>query len=230
MSATIVFDLDGTLIDSLADLSQAVNRMLSDVGEQPLPQQTIQRFVGNGLPKLVQRTMDHCGLPQGRHSELTRLTLDHYNAAHCEHTTTYPGVPEALAELRRMGCVLGICTNKPEEPARHVLKALNLSGFFDAVLGGDTLTTRKPDPAHLHASFDALPDAGPRLFVGDSEVDAETAHRAGIPFLLFTEGYRKSPVADLPHKISYSDSAKLPDCVRQVIGTASEVSPKLAGN
>ncbi|SDX54011.1 phosphoglycolate phosphatase [Ruegeria halocynthiae] len=217
MTAVVVFDLDGTLIDSLADLAAAANRMLSDQRLPALPQETIRGFVGNGLPKLVERVMTHCALDPERHSELTQLTLTHYNAGACDRTTVYPGVVGALDELRKMGCVLGICTNKPEAPARHVLSELNLLTYFDAVLGGDTLETRKPDPAHLHASFDALPSVGPRLFVGDSEVDAETAQRAQVPFLLFERGYRKSPVSALPHTLSYDNSAALPDLVRQIV-------------
>lgn len=213
MTATIVFDLDGTLVDSLADLAQAVNRMLGEVDLPPLPPQTIQGFVGNGLPKLVERAMDHCALPMERHAELTRMTLRHYSAATCDKTTVYPGIRDSLSELRDWGCALGVCTNKPEEPARHVLDALGLSEFFQIVLGGDSMETRKPDPAHLYASFDAMTDTGPRLFVGDSEVDAETARRADIPFLLFTNGYRKTPIAEMSHQASYDHGRDLPGCV-----------------
>ena len=221
MVAVVVFDLDGTLVDSIADIANAVNRMLADQGIAPLPQNTIQRFVGNGMPKLVERAMRHCGIAPDRHTDLTRLTLNHYNSGTCEDTAPYPGVVDALKQLRAMGCSLGICTNKPEEPARYVLDALNLSRFFDAVFGGDTLPTRKPDPAHLRASFDALPAVGPHIFVGDSEVDAETAQRAGVPFLLFTEGYRKSPVAQMHHRLSYDNSADLPGLVQQILNERS---------
>ncbi|KIC41412.1 phosphoglycolate phosphatase [Ruegeria sp. ANG-R] len=217
MTAIVVFDLDGTLIDSLADLAAAANRMLHDQGLPALPNETIGRFVGNGLPKLVERVMKHCGLEPERLKELTQLTLAYYNAGACDRTVVYPGVFEALDELRDMGCVLGICTNKPEAPARHVLGALNLLPYFDAVLGGDTLAIRKPDPAHLRASFEALPAVGPRIFVGDSEVDAETARRAQVPFLLFEQGYRKSPVSEMPHTSSYADSAELPTLVRRIL-------------
>lgn len=216
MTATIVFDLDGTLVDSLADLAAAINLMLEDVGQHPLPQGTIQQFVGNGLPKLVERVILHCGLPRESHSDLTRRTLAHYTAASSDRTVPYPGVIDALHELRGMGCSLGVCTNKPEDPARHVLEALGLSGFFDAVLGGDTMSTRKPDPAHLFASFDAILDTGPRLFVGDSEVDAETARRAQVPFLLFTNGYRKSAVSEIPHDVSYEEASELPGHVAKL--------------
>ncbi len=217
MTAVVVFDLDGTLVDSIADIANAANRMLDEQGIAPLPHDTVRRFVGNGLPKLVERVMDHCGLNPERHSELSKITLNHYNAASCVQTTPYPGVPAALTQLRDIGCVLGVCTNKPEKPAQHVLEALNLSQYFDTVYGGDTLTIRKPDPAHLHASFAALPAVGPRIFVGDSEVDAETAERAAVPFLLFTEGYRKSPIAEMPHTFSYADSAELPNLVQQIL-------------
>ncbi len=216
MTATIVFDLDGTLVDSLADIANAVNRMLVEDGQTELSHETIRGFIGNGLPRLVERVIHHCGLGADRHSELTRITLVHYNKASADETLPYPGVPQALIKLREMGCSLGVCTNKPQAPAHHVLQALDLSKHFDVVFGGDTLNTRKPDPAHLIATFDALP-SGPRLYVGDSEVDAETARRAEIPFLLFTEGYRKTPVADMPHTALYDNSAYLPDLVRKVL-------------
>lgn len=217
MSATIMFDLDGTLVDSLPDIAAAANRMLHDVGLAPLPQDTIKQFVGKGLPNLVAQVMRHCELPEDRHAELSQLTLKHYNSASSDKTVVFPGVLPALQNLRDMGCVLGICTNKPEEPARHVLEALGLSAHFDTVLGGDSLNTRKPDPAHLRASFDAVRAAGPQLFVGDSEVDAETAQRAQVPFLLFTEGYRKSPVAEIPHAANYDHFSRLPTLVREVL-------------
>lgn len=217
MAATIMFDLDGTLVDSLPDLAAATNNMLRDAGVAPLSQDQIKQFVGNGLPKLVERVIEHCDLPMDQHGDLTRLTLAHYNAASSDKTVVYPSVLQALEHLRDMGCVLGVCTNKPEAPARHVLEAMGLAPHFDAVLGGDSLNTRKPDPAHLEASFAAVTPAGPQLFVGDSEVDAETAQRAQVPFLLFTEGYRKSPVANIPHTASYGRSSELPTLIAQVL-------------
>lgn len=218
MTTAVVFDLDGTLVDSIGDLAGAANRMLAEVGHEPLPQDVIRGFVGNGLPKLVERVMRHCDLPIDRHADLTRATLNHYNAAASETTRPYPGIPEALAQLQDMGCVLGICTNKPEAPARHVLEALNLAHHFKVVFGGDTLPVRKPDPSHLTESFRALSAKGPCLFVGDSEVDAETAQRAQVPFLLFSEGYRKSPVAEIPHDASYGSASDLPALVTRIAG------------
>ncbi len=224
VTATLVFDLDGTLLDSLADIAAAANRMLDDVGHPPLEQNTIRQFVGNGLPKLVERVIHHCGLPLEQHSDLTQSTLAHYNAASSVHTVAYPGTIQALHALSEMGCAMGVCTNKPERPARHILEAQGMSGFFDAVFGGDTLNIRKPNPAHLNACFEALPDTGPRLFVGDSEVDAETARHAQVPFLLFTNGYRKSAISDIHHDVVYNDALELPALVaRLATGQAGDL-------
>ncbi len=224
MSATIMFDLDGTLVDSIPDIAAAANRMLLDTDTAPLPQDTIQQFVGNGLPKLVERVILHCGLPIERHAELTQKTLTYYDAAPSDRTVPYPGVADALAQLQEMGCVLGVCTNKPETPARHILSALKLDHHFDTVFGGDTLQVRKPDPAHLNASFDAVTSAGPRLYVGDSEVDAETAQRAKVPFLLFTEGYRKTPVSEIPHSRTYDHASKLTALVNEVLNEMDQLT------
>ncbi len=224
MTARIVFDLDGTLVDSLPDIAGAVNSMLAEVNRDALSLSTVCSFVGNGLPNLVGKVIDHCDMDMSQHAELTRMTLHHYNKRSSDLTVPYPGVCDSLATLQGAGFTLGLCTNKPEAPARHVLDALELAQFFDVVIGGDTFERRKPDPAPLHAAFDHLGD-GPRLFVGDSEVDAETAQRAKVPFLLFTEGYRKNPIEQLAHTASYSNSADLPELVAQVLGEMTNTAP-----
>ena len=124
-------------------------------------------------------------------------------------------MPAALDALRAEGHVLGICTNKPAAAARAVLRHLGLSDRFAAVIGGDSAPTRKPDPAPLHMAHNAC-GPGPAIFVGDSEIDAATARAAGMDLLLFTEGYRKSPVADLPHRAAFDDFAALPGLIRDL--------------
>lgn len=220
MPASIVFDLDGTLVNSAPDIAAAVNRMLADEGQPALDLATVISFVGHGLPNLVAQVIRHLGMDMDRHTALAKATLYHYNTASTAHSVVYPGLVSALNVLQSDGHAMGVCTNKPEEPAHHVLDALGLSQFFDVVIGGDTLQTRKPDPEMLHAAFTALPQAHP-IFVGDSEVDAETADRAKVPFLLFTEGYRKSPVEQLPHTFAYNDSTALPRLVNQVLALAT---------
>lgn len=211
--AAILFDLDGTLVDSAPDIHAAVNRLLQAEGEEALPFATVKRFIGNGVPTLIDRVM----VARGREGDavrarwLARFMAD-YEAASTDLTQPYPGVAEALAGLAAMGHGLGICTNKPERPARHVLAAFGLDGFFPVVVGGDSLPVRKPDPAPLRAAAAAL-GAGPVIFVGDSEVDAETAAAAGVPFLLFTEGYRKTPVETIAHRARFDGFATLPELV-----------------
>ena len=210
----VIFDLDGTLIDSAPDIHAAVARALTEEGAVPLSFETVRGFIGNGLPILVERVIAaRKERPDPvRRADLTQRVMRYYAAASADLTTVYPGVLMALAVLAAKGHPMGVCTNKPEGAARDVLNALGLGGFFQAVIGGETLPQRKPHPAPLLATRDQL-GAARALYVGDSEVDAETALAAGIPLLLYTEGYRKTPIADLPHRAAFSDFAALPGLV-----------------
>jgi phosphoglycolate phosphatase len=138
--------------------------------------------------------------------------MRHYNAAPTDLTAFYPGVDSALDRLADAGWVFGICTNKPEGPTHDILRAFGLADRMRVVVGGDTLPVHKPDPAPLHRAFAALPD-GPQLYVGDSEVDAATARAAGVPFALFSGGYRKSPVEDMPHDHLFDHWDDLPGLI-----------------
>jgi phosphoglycolate phosphatase len=209
--ARIVFDLDGTLIDSAPDIHAIANRVLSEEGAAPLGLEEAKSFVGNGAPVFIERMRAARGLAEARQDALLARFVGLYDRAH-DLTRPYPGVIAALDALREAGHRLGICTNKPVAPARSVLAHLEFDPYFEIVLGGDSLPTRKPDPAPLMACFEAL-GTGACLYVGDSEVDADTALRAGIPFLLFTEGYRKAPVAALPHRARFDAFDTLPGLV-----------------
>ncbi len=211
----IIFDLDGTLVDSAPDIQAAANKMLESEGRAPLDLPTVIGFIGNGLPKLVERAMRARDLPMDRHGDLSARTLAFYDAESTTRTRPYPGLDEALDTLKAQGFALGICTNKPAAPARDILARFDLARHFEVVIGGDTLPIKKPDPAPLRAAFAELGQDG--LFVGDSEVDAETAERAGVPFLLFTEGYRKQPVEALPHLARFGRFDALPDLVAQAL-------------
>jgi phosphoglycolate phosphatase len=138
--------------------------------------------------------------------------LEDYSAHATDLTKPYPGVPEALRRLQQAGYALGVLTNKPEAPARQILEDLGLADLVDGLVGGDSLGTRKPDPAGLH-HLKARLGGGPAVFVGDSEVDAETAVRAGLPFALFSEGYRKLPVTEIPHRCWFASFSELPELI-----------------
>lgn len=211
MRATIAFDLDGTLIHSVPQIVTSVNTGLADLGHGPLDEVTVQGFVGRGLPKLVEQIIAHLALPADSFQDLHDRILRIYVTVPTPPSVIYPGALDALAQLKAAGHPLALCTNKPYEATLSCLRDTGLAPFFDRVIGGDSLPTRKPDPAMLHA---ALNGAERALFVGDSEVDADTAEAAGIPFLLYTEGYRKNPVEAVPHSATFSHFTELPSLVQ----------------
>ena len=206
----IVFDLDGTLVHSVPDLHAASTAMLADVGKPPLPIDTIQSFVGNGVPKLVERVIKACDLNMADHESLTATYLTHYEAAPSEFSTLYPGVKAMLAALKSAGHPLALCTNKPQAPALSLMQDFDLARFFDAIVGGDALDVRKPDPRHLLHTFEQL-GAKTGLYVGDSETDDLTARNAAIPFAFFTKGYRKTDKSDFTYEFAFDDFAAFTD-------------------
>jgi phosphoglycolate phosphatase len=192
----LVFDLDGTLIDSAPDIHAAALDVLAAEGLPPLDFATVKSFIGRGVPDLIGRMLAHLGQPDpAREARMVAAFMDGYEGA-VGRTTLYPGVMPALAALAGQGVAMGLCTNKPQAATLPVIAHFGLAPFIAAVAGGDTLPVKKPDPAPLHHVLAAL--GRPRaLFVGDSEVDAETAARAGVPFLLHTRGYRRAPAEAL---------------------------------
>ena len=221
--ARIVFDLDGTLIDSAPDIRAVANAVLADENLAPLTMAETRDFIGDGTPVFVQRMRAARGLPEADQDRLLSAFMARYDGA-VALSRVYPGATEALTALRAAGHSLGLCTNKPLAPTRRVLDHFGLATFFATVWGGDSLAVHKPDPAPLHAAFAALPD-GPRLYVGDSDVDAETAERAQVPFLLHTEGYRKGDIATLRHRAAFGHFADLPALVTRCVAEDAPPGP-----
>jgi phosphoglycolate phosphatase len=203
-----VFDLDGTLIDSLPDIAAATNALLADHWLPPLPQKQIGGFVGMGERVFLDRLIAATALDRAQYDALLVEFMAFYTKT-TGQTTLFPGVIDALAALRGAGCKLGICTNKPSGPLDAVLKAVDLERWFDVVIAGDTLPKRKPDPAPLRLAFERM-GVTEGVYVGDSEIDAETAQRAGIAFAFFTEGIRTKPVDRIPHDRAFDNFADLP--------------------
>lgn len=216
MADVVIFDLDGTLIDSAPDIHAQANRVLAEQGFDPVTLPQVRGFIGRGVGHLVACLLQARGQdPAGPlHAPMVASFTAGYEDA-VGLTVPYPGVVTALDRLAAMGCTLGICTNKPHAPTIAVLRHLGLLDRFGVVIGGDSLPVRKPDPAPLQAAVAALGGASV-VYVGDSEVDAETAAAAGLPFLIYTEGYRRTPVADLPHRAAFFDWADLPSLVAAV--------------
>ena len=210
----IIFDLDGTLVDSLGDIHSALSTMLVNAGQVPLDRSTVSGFVGRGSSHLVRCALDEVGLliDDVGHAMYLAEFLKIYTGTSGRFTTVYRGVYDALSDLKASGSSLGLCTNKPEANAYLVLDQFKLTSFFDSVVGGDRLPTRKPDPAMLNLAMRELA-VNTCLFVGDSEVDVETATAAGVPIALFTRGYRKTPVADLAPAFSFEQYKELRNVV-----------------
>ncbi|OOY12381.1 phosphoglycolate phosphatase [Thioclava marina] len=210
---SIVFDLDGTLIDSVPAIHSVSNAVLSDLGFEPLSLSTIRSFVGKGVPNLVRQLLITSGEdPDGplfsrvEHALVKRYETD------VEGNVPYPGVIAALDALKAKGCRMAVCTNKPFAPAEAALRHVGLWDYFELTLGGDSMPTRKPEPQMLHHCHAAL-GGGRMIYVGDSEVDAETAVNAGAPFAIYSEGYRKAPLHEVPHDVAFSDWAMVPGLV-----------------
>jgi phosphoglycolate phosphatase len=207
----IIFDLDGTLIDSVGDIHAALNQMLTQAGHDPLVIETVTSFVGKGSSNLVKRVIDHVGMPDdaASHAHYVSEFLDIYTSAPAKFTTVFDHVHEVLTEFHSSGIALGLCTNKPEAPTNVVLDAFGLTTFFGSIVSGDRLPSRKPDPAMLHLVMQEL-GVERCLFVGDSEVDVATAKAAGMPIALFTSGYRQTPVAALAPDFAFDHFQDLP--------------------
>lgn len=213
MPCALIFDLDGTLIDSAPAIHAVSNGVLTERGFAPLTLAQVRGFVGRGVPHLVRCLLESVGQdPDGPlFAELSQDLVSRYETE-VDGNTLYPGVLAALEDLRAAGHPLALCTNKPLAPAMAALRHVGLTPFFATVVGGDSLPTRKPDPAMVHHCVAAL-GGGPAIYVGDSEIDAQSAEAAALPFALYTEGYRKTPVHELPHAVAFADFAMLPGLV-----------------
>ena len=208
----VIFDLDGTLIDSAPDIHKTANEVLAEEGLGLLDMDTVRGFVGHGMPHLVRQLLGAHGIEdEARAARMISSFGARYDGA-VGLTRFYAGAAEALAALKAQGHVLGLCTNKPVAPARAVMRHMGILDCFTAVIGGDSGPRRKPDPEPLWMAI-ADCGGGPALFVGDSEVDAATATAAGVPLIVHTEGYRKTPAEDFSHVAAFSDFAALPGIV-----------------
>jgi phosphoglycolate phosphatase len=187
--SAIVFDLDGTLVDSAPDLCGVVNDMLHQHGRVVLDMDDIRKMVGDGAAKLIERGFGATGGLPAPLPDLTREFIRLYEARIARETRPFPGVVETLERFKAAGLKMGVCTNKTTHLSRRLLDELDLSRFFSAIVGGDG-PARKPDRRHLEATMREL-DAGAdeALMVGDSMNDVAVARNAGVKVVAVTFGY-----------------------------------------
>lgn len=198
-----IFDLDGTLVDTAADLIVTLNHVLKKDGVRAIDDGLVRPMIGRGAKGMVERAFDHHGLDPDpeRIARLHANFLDYYKDHMADHSRPFEGVIECLETLSAAGIVLGVCTNKYEHYSRALLEALDMARHFKTIVGPDTLdpdgTVRKPDPAHLLGTIERVGGAPERaVMVGDSIIDVETAKAANVPVIGVTFGYSEMAPAE----------------------------------
>ena len=199
-SPILVFDLDGTLVDSAPDLLATLDAILPRHGFAPLADRSLRDGIGHGARHLIEYALhrQRQEVDESKLATMHRDFLDYYEANICVESRLYPGAAELLDRFAAAGWSLAVCSNKPEYLSRSVLASLGVADRFAAISGGDTYPTRKPHPAHLLSTIAAAgADPGNAVMVGDSSIDRDTARAAGVPFVGVTFGYTPVPMAEL---------------------------------
>lgn len=194
----VLFDLDGTLLDTIADLADAANLMLAELGRPPRGVAEVHSFVGKGIPNLVRRCLtEGTSASEAEIDTAVAVFRRHYAVVNGVSTTIYPGVVETLQTLRGRDIRLAVVTNKAAAFTLPLLERMDIAHYFDTVVSGDTLPVKKPDPATVRLACARLGVApGEALMIGDSANDALAAQGAGMPVLLVTYGYSEGLPVD----------------------------------
>ncbi len=208
----LIFDLDGTLVDTAPDLTAATNHALSLIGRRPITDVEAKNFVGHGSRALIRLGCEATGeiVDEVTLTRLNLALLDYYSENIAGYSVIFDGLLDVLHKARDSGIKLGVCTNKIERLSHKLLAELKMADFFGAVVGGDTLPIMKPDPAPYREVARRLGvDAGRTIMFGDSETDILTAQNTGVPVVAVTFGYTPQPVQTFnpTHVISHYDQA-----------------------
>ncbi|MEQ8584815.1 MAG: phosphoglycolate phosphatase [Thalassobaculaceae bacterium] len=220
-TTAVVFDLDGTLIDSADDLGAAANRLLAAEERRPLSDAEVRQFIGDGSRVFVQRAWAATGATapdgdlDGDLDGLVARFVAEYESDVAGHTRPYPGAIETVRRLKSAGLKIAVCTNKPQRPAEMVLERLGFAAHLDAVAGGDRFAYRKPDPRHLEETMRLLGATADRtVMVGDNEHDMAVAQGAGTGAVLVTYGYARTPLAEIDADARIDTLDRLPGLLR----------------
>ncbi|MEK9971436.1 MAG: phosphoglycolate phosphatase [Ferrovibrio sp.] len=217
----ILFDLDGTLVDTAPDLAAATDFALDRAGRPAIGLESVRSMVGDGARALLEKGFRASGgMPQPDIFETAFKDFLIYYGRHLADTSRpFPGVATCLAALAEQGYALAVCTNKPEALSRSLLDQLGLTGFFGAIVGGDSLLVRKPDPGHIHGTLDRLgTDFSWSAMVGDSANDVNAAKAAGLPCVVVSFGYTQIPPRDLGGDRLIDHFSELPDAISALGG------------
>ena len=207
----LLFDLDGTLIDTLPDLTNALNEVLRECGHEPLSPSQVKPMIGDGMPTLLARGFAARGAGAAEAGAMQPRFIEIYEGSATDLSRPYPGVPETLAALRDAGYRTAVCTNKPQHATQAVLSGMGLGALFDGYAGGDRYPVRKPDPGHLLNLIAELGgDSRRAAMIGDSENDAASAHAAGLPLVLMRYGYARIDPAELAPQLVLDRFDELP--------------------
>jgi phosphoglycolate phosphatase len=225
-SRTVVFDLDGTLVDTAPDLIAALNFVLEREGMPPVPLQSARTMIGAGARKLIERGLELDGRVVSA-EDLARLTsdfIDYYAAHIADASRPFEGLESALDDLQRQGCRFAVCTNKLEWLSKLLLDQLGLSPRFAAICGADTFGVSKPDPTILRQT---VAQAGGKMssaiMVGDAGPDVGVARRAGVPVIGVEFGYTEIPIADLKPDRLIGHFRDLPAAVESLMGARAPI-------
>lgn len=216
---TVIFDLDGTLVDTAPDLIAAANHALSDIGLAPVPGEVLEPAIALGARFMILDGLKHTGrqLPDEEIDRLLSLFLEHYLANIANQSRPYPHVVETLKRLRREGARLGVCTNKRSHLSKALIAKLHLDGLLDAVVGRDSVVRSKPHPDHLLETIrQAGGDAERAIMIGDTAVDVATARAAGVPVIGVTFGYSDRPMSELVPDAVISDYSDLMPAIERL--------------
>jgi phosphoglycolate phosphatase len=212
----LIFDLDGTLIDSKRDLIHSVNAMLEEMGRKELAEETISGYIGHGAPQLVARALGGSAA-EDEIKRALQFFLGYYEEHKMDTTCAYPGVVEALAQLRRKDLPMAVLTNKPARISVRILDTLGLSSYFRVIYGGNSFETKKPDPLGANTILGEFrATAQYAMVIGDSEVDVQTARNAGMMAAAVNYGFGIHDRTIYPADV-YLDSIR--DLVRLVDGS-----------
>ena len=213
---TVVFDLDGTLVDTAPDLIETLNVVFTRDGLPPLDYAAARDMIGGGARRMIESALklQGRGLTEGVVDRLFADFIVHYGAHIAERSQPFPGLDAALDRLAERGCRFAVCTNKLEDLSRLLLEALGLSPRFAAICGQDTFGMQKPDPEILRRTIQAAGGALQRaVMVGDSGTDIATARAAGVPVVAVDFGYSEAPIRDLRPDRLISHFDELADAV-----------------